>query len=351
VVVLFALFCVTWRQPPDLLARSRRIASLTPTGPPAKFGFLCQWFWLSDEQIVVIRDSEPTLLNKAASGEQAERRAMLLDVRTGKETEIQGFADRLKRLQRPYGGMPIRPLQASSDGSMIIWTTPHFTGREDVFATRIDGSLVGKWPHSAPAFPSYVIWDSTGRGWFRLMAHRNSQWLSSAVWTTLDNPHASSTVRLRTANMVGSTEGSGIGFDADRKYILCDGGSDFGQTRVRFWKIDLARPDLAPEPFQIAPPGNRNVWCIDYSRETNRLAWLLGDGDYSQDSINPLRPRPPALELWVSRLDGKEMKLVGIVEDPERSQSKTAAGPCRWSPNGKQIGFAFRRNLYIVKVD
>ena len=71
----------------------------------------------------------------------------------------------------------------------------------------------------------------------------------------------------------------------------------------------------------------------------------------------PVRiPSHPKVGIWILTLDGKQQQEVGHIT-PERYKGDIAPWPyempyyLRWSPDGKQLGFVYKSDLYRVPTD
>jgi hypothetical protein len=110
------------------------------------------------------------------------------------------------------------------------------------------------------------------------------------------------------------------------------------------------------------PSGTHFVPDISFSPQGDRYA-IVVEGDLHPVWLDMLRrwhipvhvPPHPQVGIWIFSLDGKQSQEVGHIT-PER-ESQNSICPyyvpqhLRWSPDGKQLGFVYKGDLYRVPTD
>jgi hypothetical protein len=348
VTVVLGFSVSSIRGPTPLLSISRAVTSVATLGAQTRNGFQCPWFWLGNDRIFVVRQNETTLLGNA-SGSKGMRRAVVIEVGTGRETELPDFDEKIRRLETSYGNNLLRIIGPSPTGDMLLWRSSPRTLQEDVFATRIDGTLVGKWGAAASTIPRIHHWNQDGSGWVKFFMGSGATGLKRVQFVDLARPEMTREVKLSTNLVRGPT----MGFDSTGRYLVCESNFNGQESQVEFVSLDLSKPDARPASFSTAGPPGRAIAFIAYSRTTDRLAWIVSarkDPQLGSPVGNMLRGSPPYMELWVSKLDGSKMRLVGVVDASPSSPSRLQDW-CRWSPDGRQVAFTHRQTVHVVRVD
>jgi hypothetical protein len=144
------------------------------------------------------------------------------------------------------------------------------------------------------------------------------------------------------------------------------GGLHDGQTLIKIhdqWlggkqmtvaRLDLTRSSAAPRSSVIPLPAGMEADEVALSPNGDRLAWKLKEKravDFS--TLGQLKwtfGLVPKLRhsLWVSSLDGTNMRELGMLES---KGNQIGFMQIEWSPDGKQIGFVREGKLYTIKAD
>jgi len=107
------------------------------------------------------------------------------------------------------------------------------------------------------------------------------------------------------------------------------------------------------------PSGTQILSEIAFSPQGDRYAVAVEDDPHSVwlDMLRrwhiPVRiPSHLQVGIWIVSLDGKQCQEVGHMT-PERDWWRPYEMPddLRWSPDGKQLGFVYKRDLYRVPTD
>jgi hypothetical protein len=108
---------------------------------------------------------------------------------------------------------------------------------------------------------------------------------------------------------------------------------------------------------QIPTPPQADVSEVRMSPDARRLAWqvrpdrptlLTGLGEF----LTPWQRGGPARDaLWVSGIDGREMRQIGAIEVERGIDYDSNLSLWRWTPDGKHLSFFYNDGLYIVPVE
>jgi hypothetical protein len=105
---------------------------------------------------------------------------------------------------------------------------------------------------------------------------------------------------------------------------------------VRHSKVRLP-PDSLVRYVAVSPKGDELAWYLKFDEPPPASALLR--------SLHELLKRRPHSRqgLWVSRLDGSEMREIGHVHDDELTSMN-------WLPGGNHLTFTKEDNYYSVRV-
>ena len=111
--------------------------------------------------------------------------------------------------------------------------------------------------------------------------------------------------------------------------------------RIRRWSVTPPH-DTSFQETRISPNGDRIAWLV----YTEHL-------DPTLTALNRLLPflksrSQPRLELWISRLDGTEMHILGRLTLSTKNANKLCVNDLRWLPDGKSLSFTYTDALWTV---
>jgi hypothetical protein len=123
-----------------------------------------------------------------------------------------------------------------------------------------------------------------------------------------------------------------------------------------FLAIDVAARPPRVRNLNVKLPPSDDVEDIVLSPQGDRLAWMTCNWSDFQSVVsemlsslsgNGLRGRTASYAIWVSRLDGSEMRQLGS----ERCRHYGDLRPecVRWLPDGKSVSFVVNNGLYVVR--
>jgi hypothetical protein len=332
---------------PLLTQRATRVATLPW---PANFA---QYEWVSDHGFVMLNSylSHPPLTQ--------------VDTRTGAKVVLEG-------LVRRCGKKAVFPnFAVSPDGTRALWGGMD-SKQGGVTSASLDGSSITRSGPIGGNFwlaDSRPIWMRDGKRWAQLVVDERSLY---AVVESLDQPGAKRTIPIgepkgitRTANrvrtrLVGCTQtgrvvATLVGYDQSpspqRKIDVIDFSVDGGPARVHEYTVTLPQSANAPdenynslsryEEVQLSPRGDRLAWMVRVREDEQSLRQWLAQW------LPSLRKAPRKLaELWTSKLDGSDMKIVGYLEMARYANHDPHT--LRWLPNGRSMSFIYEGALWTV---
>ncbi|MCW3097371.1 MAG: hypothetical protein JWL77_2989 [Chthonomonadaceae bacterium] len=107
------------------------------------------------------------------------------------------------------------------------------------------------------------------------------------------------------------------------------------------WSVALP-PQTTLREAKISPIGDRIAWLVDAKDVAPGLAAL--------HRLIPFIkvPSQPRHELWISRLDGTGMRILGETSTKVRNGNPLLIGDLRWLPDGKHLSFFYDGALWTV---
>lgn len=149
-----------------------------------------------------------------------------------------------------------------------------------------------------------------------------------------------------------------LGFDRQDRVITTNAyrGREIAADLFRF----PLKPHAKPERWSIKPPPNGYCNDITLSRDGDHIAWMyrvVWEPPYRRFLARwlPFCKSTPDItdELWVSRLDGSQMRRIGAIDqghDVNILPVYTGPEQLRWSPDGRRISFVYNKGVYVIEV-
>jgi len=243
-------------------------------------------------------------------------------------------------------------IQASPDGRWLHWTKctggprygswfriqEYFTHTDDGRTYQDAYSLWGPWePDSRHILGLTILRESLVI--FDPFANRISRTLplASGVSSNLGNSIEVAPDRLLEISQENNTKES---------IEVCEYGVDKTLHLTHKWLVspphDTTIGTIAN--IRLSPTGDRIAWLVDSAQ--------VDSGRAALHRLLPFVSVPMQLrqELWISRLDGKGMRLVGQTLLKTRSGNEVRITDLRWLPNGKRLSFSYEDALWTVSV-
>ena len=240
-----------------------------------------------------------------------------------------------------------RPSRLSRQHAWLLWTNWRAPAKFALMATALDGSGTVAWKElvssrSLTWMPDgrHLVYTTVSNGW-------------QAQILSLDSPQVES-VPLTGFNT--NDRLSLQGFSPDGKAI---GAVNPGFYMAPNLKLDFARFDIGgkatmPIRFAVKAPPGTFVGGATPSPQGDRLLWscetvLISPVDELLQRFFPAykAQRKPGHSWWVSCMDGSAMHEVG------RTVNRNDDGGIglQWMPDGKQLSFVYKGQLYIAPAD
>jgi hypothetical protein len=317
--VIVALVTWAWRsQPPSLMARAQRVPAFNTSGVIV----LERSGWPSDHEVVFEDPGPPPRYGNY----------LRLDIRTGVTAWLTSPFLRANAM----AGNPA--YLAPTAGCVLLRSKARWT------LTTLKGRTLGQWP----LWDGYVAWAPDGRSWLI----GNAQGAAKLYSLGRDMP----TVYSGLPGMAALAWFDGRGHAGFQKI----GGQQNG-----YCIADLDSPDKRPPHPVKLPPATLIVYGVKVSPRADRLAWYIGrkvkqpawiEWLYSMLHVGgaaaPSGPNgPPPIDtegIWISRLDGTEMREVGEVK---AEWAPKGMGSFTWCPDGTRVLVTYRNGIYVIPVD
>ena len=323
------LAMVFWPRPRLLLPLSHRVI------PPLKFSSdTNDLAWISDHTALIFR--------KDKNGKNQVTRLNLTTL-----TNLPD--DKLTELYQKSSGIPT--VFPSPDGQWLLW---HGYKGKDLYLAATDGTHYSAFPVPHGQKTSWL----DNRHWISNTKYLSeNDTLNSKVYSVDDPQHP----QIRSAfNLSNLPDYSNIAF-LDQEHFLSD---DWQQgeaaaiiTVTEFEVGDAHRP---LNTTKIPLPKNDLVYTVSYSPRAERIAFLL-----LRNRLEPISElihrlissyaikTNTVVSLYVCNRDGKEMKEIGMIMS---ASGATAADELdidslRWFPDGKQLSYAYKGEVYTVLID
>jgi hypothetical protein len=307
------------------------------------------YWWLSGQEILVFRSATQEGWRDTSRWTAARQ-----DIDTGEQTPFTGLAGVFNRSE----GMPWES-DLSPDGRWLLWT-----GKEDrIFCATLDGSQFRR-AFKRENMEDDILWLGDSRHWVEFRRDREGQRYITTEIGSLDRaPQEPETLPIVAGSPFNSSE------DADVTYAKALSLARLILPETR-WKqdpihttrifelspsraamsicehtIDLPREAKGVLPY-FSPSGDRIAWVFDYTRPAPWQAWFRRFLPFTPDGRQEE-------SLWVSRADGTQMREIGCVRNThtEDEEDDDEIGAVEWTPDGKQIGFLYKRVFYTVPAD
>lgn len=346
----------------NLIARSTRVADTKDWSGGERFNVSIGMHWLSNEDI---------LFDRYEGSDKNQRVIYRRNVRTGQEKRLNGLTASLEDL----GGETVDDQAVSPDGKWFLCSSRW----EDCELAEVNGSR--HYSYSLKDTDQYYVSDDTD-------CYRSFLWMpDSRHW--LENLHLNDACHRLIMHDVEHPKQSTplpIGKNAELyariKQLLP------GQQAIRTDSPspdDLQSPPIltlqrftfepSPKPkkiekitaprnarefeYKLSPKGDRIAWYITYETsemsDTSLQKWLR------RYLPSVLAPSGWKSEIWISRIDGTEMRMLGqmasaimdsnghgqILEDAEVWHLHDL----QWLPNGKRLSYTYQNVLYIISAE
>jgi hypothetical protein len=364
-----------WPRDPHLFLRARPIAFVSQlqmhqmqSATPIR-----SIYWLSDHAFLYAR-----------RGKNDHYQFHRYDLHTRQSIPL----ERLTRLVNDSGGYLID--QVSPDGKWAVWRIFRYPeGRW--FAAALEGTGSLSWPckriSGEPGdwtvySSSYVRWLADSRHVAEFVTDRDKKGshiihvfihdvqTGTVTASLLRESSGMSTLYLGEIKLTSSGQALATDWDA---WIYNDPNLGFMRTDLKFYSWSLHAPDAAPRHWELKAPDSSPHWIrhshfdpqlldLEVSPDGERLSWVLWRHKTVpwQALVQRFIPRVQVSsqerwEIWVSGVDGSNMRQIGYEDLPGPENNKALSIPTlptlQWLPDGKQLSFIYKDVVYIVPAD
>lgn len=344
---------LTWNSSPSLLltCRAKRIFDF-----PYRYA---QYQWRTDQKFLLYYPTPSEPITE-------------IDTRTGASKVLGGLRRRTLGMGWPYR------LTVSPDGARALWLG--LDGNDPVtVVAALDGSSLMRRVRKRGEFWAdasvNAVWLPDSRRWVQLLAGKGGDY---AIVSSLDAPRdlfripigvprgMQSGFDLMQARLLGYTNTGRVlatpdGFDycpsrkPERKICFFDFDARGGPANVHQVTIDVPKAQGYAdgiialgrgEDVVLSPQGDGLAWWICVMEAQPALQQSLSRW------IPSLRRAPHShQELWTSRLDGSDMKLIGFLEDDHQPVAERHdLSQLHWLPSGRAVSFLYENALWTVPV-
>lgn len=339
-VALFLLTVVLFRPENDLVERAREVPLSISSHRSGN-----TLYWLDDSSFLSVESDGPGL------------RIIRLDETLGTESV-------LARCRKPQWWSPASPsnLILSPDRSHVLYST--FRLSDDWCILDTNGRDRGKLPVVQSRGPGTTLdlnkWLGDSRTVVTFVERNSNAW---ACVTSIDRMREYRQIPILTDGLP-SISGPAfpsfiLGFDPRGRMISTTLRP--GQEVAVWFAAFVLQANVKAQTWCIMPPADSVVEELTLSPQGDRLLWKLRFRRISTYQRLMTRipgiPRPaPAVsdELWVSGLDGKDLRPIGAhALPPGHSQppvEEVGITHVRWSPSGKRVSFVHQNRLYTLDV-
>jgi hypothetical protein len=336
---------------PTLLAKSKRVGIVNIKS--AMFDADIPWEWGSDWTLVIAQQP----VHPVAAPPQAVREYTRLEhvsILKGNDAPQPALDEQIAELYKQFPTLKLSGPLISPNGKWLLWDTPVYSIPTMFFAISSDGSKVLRWPKEPHEdYANELLWNANSAGWIRLRYSPDGIGLRRAELFDLGAARGPMVVSFPPNSLGGRL----LGRVPDGRLLISNWWT-IKQDVAYCALFDLGAPKLPVRSYSIKSPYGTEIRALALSPQGTRLAWSVYSKPPSVNGPLWLRrlratfgmaaPRN-SMELWLSRFDGSDMRRLGAI--PSSFGKIGNVGDCRWSPNGKQLAFAYNHSLYVLSVN
>lgn len=239
---------------------------------------------------------------------------------------------------------------ASPDGCRLL-SMSHDFGGDGMYVniSRFDGSQHLKWRTGGD---TEYCWSGDGRSVIGLVPDRGDWFSQAIVRSVAPQGKAISFAVPKTAawnygRPIVSRTGHLLGYAPP---VTANGRQEMTVYDAPF------KPGAAAKAFKITAPAGTAIFSVVFSPMGDRILWVFRTENRSSISrvIHRIIPGIPTLERfriskWVSRIDGSDMKEVGLLERTDKDYFSTPP-QVEWLPGGKSFMFRDGGAYWVVRL-
>ena len=320
------------------MSRSTNLVIATKVVPRERFQ-VSQYTWLSNKEYVYVNEEN--------------HRIYRYHLQSGVSTELKGL----------IGGKSWAvSVEASPNGKWLLWRKQTPSGKIgnqlslQTYLTDLDHMHT----YQKACF-SYAWWEPDSRhvlsvdygngsvGWkveiFDAFENRISQTLpvTTNAFTEFNNAFVAAPDRLLELSYLPHNRRLMVQHVND-PLVITEYGVDKTFPILRKWLVSPPHGTRNAE-IKISPTGDRIAWIVDHFYfdpwMTSLHRWM------PRSQLTPHWRR----ELWISRLNGSEMREVEHAPVPDRNGDRLIIKDLRWLPDGKRVSFSYDSALWTAPVE
>lgn len=245
-------------------------------------------------------------------------------------------------------------LAVSYDGAWMF-----IQDRIDMFATRLDGTA---YLHCSGTL---VYWTGNAHQLVAFDEDAKRLYYQAHIYSA-DTPANRQTLRIGPAHFVNALDknhyfSGNVHMTTKHTLIVDDWQDHDGITGgLLHGTIHILRGDLVGVPaalhtFTVTLP-QQELSGMDYSRDGEHVAWLF-KSEHAAGVTGWLHRLIPAFkvqeavtsEIFVSAIDGTEMRSLGRVEESAGTASQPTLAALQWLPDGKHLSFICHNALWKIR--
>ena len=299
------------------------------------------YWWISSEEVLLTRPAHNPRRFKL----------LRLDVPSGREKALAAFnrkhSARIigKKWRLSTHGVPGFEIAywspecaLSPNGKWFLWVS----GGQTWIVASLDGAMQREWAEQN-SIPSSYCWLPDSERWVQLVSQyrRERYTLRKAIVRTAVRRSASKATEIRV------DDGLMLGVNYRGRILIHNRDQEQVSTETSLSEVSLV-PGQPIRRRLIGLPEPGEIWEVALSKAGDRLAWIVSVGE---------QVFPREYVLWVSGLDGKKFEEVGRMrgqcEQSATNSSETAyywPQSLRWLPDGDEISFIFKEDIYRLRV-
>jgi len=230
--------------------------------------------------------------------------------------------------------------ELSPDRGWLLWKMDL---SDRVCVARLDGSgfLATKVPRQENSVVS-VEWQDNTR-WRALCYDYSSRTRSTETDGNVSNPGPPNTKAITPIPI------------KMRNPELLDG---IGENRISFVLPQSPSSNRQNGLRQIlSPPDGTETWDAVMSNKRDRLAWLVAAtrrppfSNWVGTLVPSYATERTHYEVWISNLEGKQMRKIGGIEPKLAVNSTGMMGSLRWLPSDRAVSFVCEDSIWLVRVN
>lgn len=341
-LLLFALVLLVvgaggrfWPRERLLLERATPVIKTEDFHLGERFNYGLDVHWLSNDEILFSRFEGP---------QKHDRVIYRRNVKTGHEQRLPELTKAIDEL----GGEVIDAENVSPDGRWLLRSARW----QDCLLAEVDGLRHTIYPSITGDDYRSLIWTADSRYWLEIYV--NGGTAHNVIWHDTQNPKLSRKLPFSGKEQYyGSIERI---LSSQQAVSIIRPENEEKPPKVTVSEMSLEGKVIREYP--VAVPQGSNEFQTQVSPNGDRIAWQVTS--YNLDTrprwvqrFFPFVPRrnEDITELWISNLDGSDMRNLGHIITPRPETSEETIpymDSLKWLPDGKSLSFEYKDQLWTV---